>query len=101
MLTLFAELLSATVMNSRTQIASLQTLQTLLHETTFNHFLSLLSDLGRAGSLWLSQALSSSLRISLALSGFLWLAQALSGSLLLSEFAYKALAWFTRPLLGL
>ena len=35
MLTLFAALLSVPVMNSRTQIASLQTLQTLLHETTF------------------------------------------------------------------
>ena len=30
----------------------------------------------------------------------LWLSLALSGSLLLSEFAYKALVWLTRPLLG-
>ena len=40
------------------------------------------------------------LRKSLAPSGSLRLSQALSGSLFLSEFAYKALAWLTRPLLG-
>ena len=38
--------------------------------------------------------------LSLAHSGSLWLPLALSGSLWLSEFAYKALAWLTRPLLG-
>ena len=52
------------------------------------------------GSVWLPLALSGSRRLSLALSGFLWLTQALSGSLLLSEFAYKAPAWLTRPLFG-
>ena len=39
-------------------------------------------------------------RLSLAHSGSLWLPLALSGSLWLSEFAYKALAWLTRSLLG-
>ena len=37
--------------------------------------------------------------LTLALSGSLWLSLALSGSLWLSEFAYKALAWLTKPLL--
>ena len=50
--------------------------------------------LAHSGSLWLVVWLS------LAVSGSLWLSQALFGSLLLSEFAYKALAWLTRPLLG-
>ena len=57
-----------------------------------------------SGSLWLTLALSGSLWFSLApcpaLSGSLWLSLALSGSLLLSEFAYKTLAWLTRSLLG-
>ena len=56
------------------------------------------------GSLWLPEALFGSLWLtvwlSLAHSGSLRLFQALFGSLLLSEFAYKALAWLTRPLLG-
>ena len=47
-----------------------------------------------SGSLWLTLALSGSM------SGSLWLTLALLGSLWLSEFAYKALAWLTRPLLG-
>ena len=57
-----------------------------------------------SGPLWLTLALSGSLwlavRLSLAHSGSLWLPLALSASLWLSEFAYKALAWLTRPLLG-
>ena len=69
-----------------------------------SHWLSL----AHSGSLWLtvrlSLALSCSLWLSLALpgslSGSLWLPLALSGALWLSEFAYKALAWLTRPLLG-
>ena len=35
-----------------------------------------------------------------SLSGSLWLPMAPSGSHWLSELAYKALAWFTKPLLG-
>ena len=70
--------------------------------------LTLACCLAVSGSLWLTLALfgslSGSLWISLVLSGSLsgppWLSLARSGSLLLSEFAYKALAWLTRPLLG-
>ena len=49
---------------------------------------------------YLTGSLLLTVRLSLAPSGPLWLSQALSVSLLLSEFAYKALALLTRPLLG-
>ena len=64
------------------------------HILTFRQSGSLWRSLALSGSLWLA------LRLSLDPSGSPWLSQALSGSLLLSEFAYKVLAWLTRPLLS-
>ena len=68
-------------------------------ERQSQRFLMALSD-SLSSYLWLSLTLFGFLWLSLALSGSLWLSLAHSASLWLSEFAYKVIAWLTRPLLS-